>query len=1020
MAGTAPQIPGCRDLSLIGERVARSLFSATSDRTGRPVTVTVYPPLSEGRTRSGFDGAAATAQLLGLHPSVLTIHDWGVEADGRPWIVTDPQPPDAADTLLKLDGPLTIERALQVGVLLAGAIETAHRAGIVHGDLSPARLVFGAQGEPLLAETGLTAFAALPGLGALNNPVQYHAPPEVLERTEITPATDVYSLATTVYALVAGRAPHEKPAQVTDSNASLLLRVLQMEVPPIDRPGLPLGIEDALRGPLSATPGKRPQQAIELAWLLQDVQRRAGYAVTEPVVLDLDDIEHHSSPRAARRPALGSPAAVTPAAPSTEPLRSLERAPFAPGPTSAPSTSKPWATPERLPRRLAAEALPSEPDLPAATIFPFAEGLDTEPTPGLAPRPIDAWDPPAAARPAADPSPWSPGHEEADEPAEPAEHALWSPTHHETDEPAEPAEHALWSPTHHETDEPAGPAGHALWSGPADGSPAETLWPSTWPAGEPSVDVPTWAEPPTISPSTPAGAASTDGLPPAGPTGPAEPGTGLGPGAAVRSDGDGDGDGDTGSPGPSAPTSPGPWGGMAQGVAAGGHPRPPELDVLPAWYTDPLPNGNGRASSNGGSGGSVPWSQPGGNLPPVGSPTPIDPSPPTGRATPGEHRLPTRRSAPVEPTPPTSRTGPTEPTPPTSRTGSTEPTPPASWPSPTEPPPATRPSVPVEPLPNGGSDGPLPGAGDELRSLFGQVREPAPAPNGSSPPPPWTEPDVDPLGPPQQRPPIDLAKLDEQLGPPPRRAPATARGDEVRRDPIPDQPLARGGAAHDGPARLPRRPVVQSWPAPPTHQNGKVGGTRLPPSTEPRPGRASTPEPTRGVGPENGHRPGRTTTRLPAGDPTSPGPASGGSSPAGPPALPVIVLIVVVALLTLGVAWLVIAGDDAGQPASERPDPPPAGTPTDVEATELPEGVQVTWQGDSDASYVVTVLSATDAPKVLPTTIGTSALVPRVGAGPAAGQCYTVALASEAEPAGDGEPRAACVGGAAVGDMRTG
>ena len=111
--------------------------------------------------------------------------------------------------------------ALQVGVLLAGALETAHTAGIVHGDLSPSRLVLGAHGEPLLAETGLAEFAVFPGLGALNNPVRYHAPPEVLEHTDVTPATDVYSLAATVYALVAGRAPQQKPAEVTDSNASL-------------------------------------------------------------------------------------------------------------------------------------------------------------------------------------------------------------------------------------------------------------------------------------------------------------------------------------------------------------------------------------------------------------------------------------------------------------------------------------------------------------------------------------------------------------------------------------------------------------------------------------------------------------------------------------------------------------------------------------------------------------------------------------------------------------------------------
>ena len=64
MAGSAPHIPGCRDLSLIGERVARSLFSAYSDRVGRPVTVTVFPPLSEGRTTLACVDRQGTVQRL--------------------------------------------------------------------------------------------------------------------------------------------------------------------------------------------------------------------------------------------------------------------------------------------------------------------------------------------------------------------------------------------------------------------------------------------------------------------------------------------------------------------------------------------------------------------------------------------------------------------------------------------------------------------------------------------------------------------------------------------------------------------------------------------------------------------------------------------------------------------------------------------------------------------------------------------------------------------------------------------
>ena len=549
MAGSAPHIPGCRGLSLIGERVARSLYSAYSESAGRQVTVTVFPPLSEGRTRDGFDEAAATAQRLGAHPSVLTIHDWGHAADGRPWIVTDPQPAESVDQLLTLDGPLEVERALQVGVLLAGALETAHRAGIVHGDLQPARLVFGTQGEPLLVETGLASFAVFPGLGALNNPVRYHAPPEVLERTEVTAATDVYSLATTVYALISGRAPHQKPAEVTDSNASLLLRILQMPVPRIDRPGLPAGLDDALGGPLSASPGKRPQQAIEVAWLLQDVQRRNGMAVTEPVVLELDGI-------AGRRVSAPS---TPPVAPVPDEVAWSEPVPDAPaGASNGAGVDHAWAT-----------DLPDAPDpwapdaeVPPPTIFPFAEGL-----PGGLSMPSGA---PSGAVPDA------PG---VDDPyAAPAGHDPFAPPADAAETPASP-----WA-AGGETGSGVADGG-ALWPStwPADTPPDEapgSLWPSSWPAEQPAGDLPAWA-------STPLAGGRADGDDEAD-----EPrGAHFGP--AQGGDG-GSIDDVAGLTGAAA--AHGAPSGAGSFPDLGAIDRPPELDELPAWFTDPLPNQPGGAA----------------------------------------------------------------------------------------------------------------------------------------------------------------------------------------------------------------------------------------------------------------------------------------------------------------------------------------------------------------------------------------------------------------------------------------
>jgi serine/threonine protein kinase len=850
------------------------------------VTVTVFPPLSEGRTREGFDRAAATAQRLGAHPSVLTIHEWGHAADGRPWVVTDPQPADSVDTLLTMDGPLEIERALQVGVLLAGALETAHRAGIVHGDLSPARLVFGAQGEPLLAETGLAAFAVLPGLGALNNPVRYHAPPEVLERTEIGPATDVYSLATTVYALLAGRAPQQKPAAVTDSNASLLLRILQMPVPPIDRPDLPPGLEAALRGPLSANPAARPPQAIDVAWLLQDVQRRAGYAVTEPVVLELGALDAGGQPARARA------AATTRGAAQAGPAASAHApAPAPRSPTDEPAPADPWASPAAPaadaawpasapsapappgPASPPAEPLPepfAEPDLPPPTIFPFADGLHAPRGEGAgAGTPSEVWPPAGRAPESAGAAPPTP----ADEP--------------------------VWPST-----------------SPAD-APADALWPSTWPADQQPTETPAWASPP----------ANGDAAPPSDPPQPA-------PGAVLGDDG--------GSIGDAAPLPLGDGGGPAPPMF-GSSERPPELDQLPAWYTDPLPNAADRSVANGNGNGKVP-----------------------GRGTAHD-----------------------------------------AWPSPPAGPP--RPARGQERLP---------GAGDELRSLFGEVVRDPDDPElpglgaihqGSNVPP---APDPDPLGPPSDRPPIDLSQLDAPLGPAAFLPPSTRR------------PSTADDAGQPPQARLPRRHEVQRLHGGDTQSGG--GMPRLPRAGDASSGLAA--RDLRARMPATGRAP-----RLERPAPRQIAPAAGGGAGAkpaamtGPPALPLLVLIGVVAVLVLGVVWLVITGDDAEPPASDQPSADAGagagadtGTdaPTGVQATQVPEGINVTWTGPDDASYVVTVLSADQPPRALPPTIGTSVLVPNVELGSGGGRCFTVAAAAgpDAPPGPSSDP--ACTPGASIEGMQ--
>jgi hypothetical protein len=259
----------------------------------------------------------------------------------------------------------------------------------------------------------------------------------------------------------------------------------------------------------------------------------------------------------------------------------------------------------------------------------------------------------------------------------------------------------------------------------------------------------------------------------------------------------------------------------------------------------------------------------------------------------------------------------------------------------------------------------LPGAGDELRSLFGAV---VGDPLESPPNPP----------PPGERRPLDPGRVQDPFDTGAHASPAPPAAPPAGRAGPPSEP--RPGA----PFRLPRPsadPLPAGGPAPAAHD----------PVARPEPPAAATARPAaprRAEGADAGAEPAPGAPAGPA-DTVAP----------GPPALPLIILVGVVLVLIAGVAWLVLTGDDAGLPASERPrDDAAAEAPGGLAVAVVPEGAQLTWQGEADGTYVVTVQSSTAPPQVLPPAIGTSALVPTPGAPAGTLRCFTVAEA----PATDG------------------
>jgi hypothetical protein len=302
---------------------------------------------------------------------------------------------------------------------------------------------------------------------------------------------------------------------------------------------------------------------------------------------------------------------------------------------------------------------------------------------------------------------------------------------------------------------------------------------------------------------------------------------------------------------------------------------------------------------------------------------------------------------------------------------------------------------------------------------------------------------------PVMRPPVDLTRLGQPLGPTPPPLPRRPGGDlaDVPRAAEPGGPPAAPLDRHDDdpPARLPRRhEAVQarrSGPAPTGPRDGRPARHLAPPDPQQAPTTATPAagEPRTGLALERAratrelHRRNRARSVDPdpqqrAAEPARPRPAA--TAPIGPLALPVIVLIAVVVALSLGVAYMVVS-DDSAEPPGAQPGPgvpagsdAPAATPTNLTATETAAGVELAWDGSAGASYVVRVLSPSEAPVMLPPTGGTTMVVPASALDAASGYCFDV-LPVRVDPGSDAPatvstpPRSACIRGATSASVRT-
>jgi len=170
----------------------------------------------------------ARAAARFVHPRVTTVHDV-VEEDGRPWIVMEHIPSRTLAQVLQDQGPMPPDLVARIGMDLLGALQAAHRAGIVHRDVKPDNVLIGAQWRAWLTDFGIATTSGESGLteaGILLGSPSYMSPERARNQVP-SPAVDLWSLGATLFTAVEGRPPFDRG----DAMATLLAVITEPPAP---------------------------------------------------------------------------------------------------------------------------------------------------------------------------------------------------------------------------------------------------------------------------------------------------------------------------------------------------------------------------------------------------------------------------------------------------------------------------------------------------------------------------------------------------------------------------------------------------------------------------------------------------------------------------------------------------------------------------------------------------------------------------------------------------------------------
>ena len=195
----------------LGKGGMATVYRAYHPSAGRYVAIKIIHR-ALATDKQGMDRFEREAHLVSRleHPYLLPVFDVNITND-PPYIVMRYLEGGTLKEVIERRTIVPLGEVLYLMRQIAGALDYAHRQGVVHRDIKPSNIMVDEDGNAFLTDFGIARISEGEGLtqtGFTVGTPGYMSPEQGMADDVITPAADVYSLGVMLYEMATGKSPY--------------------------------------------------------------------------------------------------------------------------------------------------------------------------------------------------------------------------------------------------------------------------------------------------------------------------------------------------------------------------------------------------------------------------------------------------------------------------------------------------------------------------------------------------------------------------------------------------------------------------------------------------------------------------------------------------------------------------------------------------------------------------------------------------------------------------------------------